>query len=155
MSTLDIIIIIILALAAIRGVMTGFLRQIIIFVGYYLLALLFFSIIGTNNFDLPFSTNSNSLFYNILTLIIMIIGGVLLIKFAAQIINAVFNKIPVLGTMNRILGMILCVFLVMFIIGSFITILLNLGVQPDSLKLTNNGITNFCYRLFITLIDIF
>ncbi|MDI6832612.1 MAG: CvpA family protein [Bacteroidales bacterium] len=155
MSTLDIIIIIILALAAIRGVMTGFLRQIIIFVGYYLLALLFFSIIGTNNFDLPFSTNSNSLFYNILTLIIMIIGGVLLIKFAAQIINAVFNKIPVLGTMNRILGMILCVFLVMFIIGSFITILLNLGVQPDSLKLTNNGITNFCYKLFVTLIDIF
>ncbi len=155
MSTLDIIIIIILALAAIRGVMTGFLRQIIIFVGYYLLALLFFSIIGTNNFDLPYSTNSNSLFYNILTLIIMIIGGVLLIKFAAQIINAIFNKIPVLGTMNRILGMILCVFLVMFIIGSFITILINLGVQPESLKLTNNGITNFCYRLFVTLIDIF
>ncbi|MFY9418222.1 MAG: hypothetical protein WAP17_03945, partial [Bacteroidales bacterium] len=95
MSTLEIIIIIILVLAAIRGVMTGFLRQIIIFVGYYLLALLFFSIIGTNNFDLPFATNSNSLFYNILTLIIMIIGGVLLIKFAAQIINAIFNKIPV------------------------------------------------------------
>ncbi|NLY21947.1 MAG: hypothetical protein GX048_01325 [Bacteroidales bacterium] len=155
MSTLEIIIIIILVLAAIRGVMTGFLRQIIIFVGYYLLALLFFSIIGTNNFDLPFATNSNSLFYNILTLIIMIIGGVLLIKFAAQIINAIFNKIPVLGTMNRILGMILCVFLVMFIIGSFITILINLGVQPESLKLTNNGITNFCYRLFVTLIDIF
>ena len=155
MSALEIIIIIVLVLAAIRGVMTGFLRQIIIFVGYYLLALLFFSIIGTNNFDLPYSTNSNSLFYNILTLIIMIIGGVLLIKFAAQIINAIFNKIPVLGTMNRILGMILCVFLVMFIIGSFITILINLGVQPESLKLTNNGITNFCYRLFVTLIDIF
>lgn len=155
MSTLEIIIIIILVLAAIRGVMTGFLRQIIIFVGYYLLALLFFSIIGTNNFDLPFATNSNSLFYNILTLIIMIIGGVLLIKFAAKIINAIFNKIPVLGTMNRIFGMILCVFLVMFIIGSFITILINLGVQPESLKLTNNGITNFCYRLFVTLIDIF
>ncbi|MDY0328852.1 MAG: CvpA family protein [Arcobacteraceae bacterium] len=155
MSALEIIIIIILALAAIRGVMTGFLRQIIIFVGYYLLALLLFNIIGTNNFDLPFSTNSNSLFYNLLTLIIMIIGGVLLIKFAAKIINALFNKIPVLGTMNRILGMILCVFLVMFIIGSFIIILLNLGVQPDSLELTNNGITNFCYRLFVTLIDIF
>lgn len=155
MSTLDIIIIIILALAAIRGVMTGFLRQIIIFVGYYLLALLFFSIIGTNNFDLPYSTNSNSLFYNLLTLIIMIIGGVLLIKFAAKIINALFNKIPVLGTMNRILGIILCVFLVMFIIGSFITILLNLGVQQDSLKLTNKGIANYCYRLFVTLIDIF
>ncbi len=155
MSALEIIIIIILALAAIRGVMTGFLRQIIIFVGYYLLALLLFNIIGTNNFDLPFSTNSNSLFYNLLTLIIMIIGGVLLIKFAAKIINALFNKIPVLGTMNRILGIILCVFLVMFIIGSFITILLNLGVQPDSLKLTNNSIANYCYRLFVTLIDIF
>lgn len=155
MSTLEIIIIIILVLAAIRGVMTGFLRQIIIFVGYYLLALLFFSIIGTNNFDLPFATNSNSLFYNILTLIIMIIGGVLLIKFAAQIINAIFNKIPVLGTMNRILGMILCVFLVMFVIGSFITILLNLGVPADSLKLAENGLANFCYKLFVTLIDIF
>lgn len=155
MSTLEIIIIIILVLAAIRGVMTGFLRQIIIFVGYYLLALLFFSIIGTNNFDLPFATNSNSLFYNILTLIIMIIGGVLLIKFAAQIINAIFNKIPVLGTMNRIFGMILCVFLVMFIIGSFITILLNLGVPADSLKLAENGLANFCYKLFVTLIDIF
>jgi len=40
----------------------------------------------------------------------MIIGGVLLIKFTSNIINALFNKIPVLGTMNRILGMILCVF---------------------------------------------
>ena len=116
MSALEIIIVIILILAAIRGLMTGFLRQAIIFVGYYLLALLFISIIGTNNFDLPFATNSNSLFYNILTLLIMIVGGVLLIKFAAQIINALFNKIPVLGTMNRIFGMILCVFLVMFII---------------------------------------
>jgi hypothetical protein len=155
MSAFEIILIIILFLAAIRGLMTGFLRQAIIFVGYYVLALLLFRIIGTNNFDIPFATNSNSLFYNILTLLIMIVGGVLLIKFTAQIINAIFNKIPGIGTMNRILGMILCVILAMFVIGSFITILLNFGVTPDSLKLTHNGLANFCYKLFVALVDIF
>jgi len=46
-------------------------------------------------------------------------------------------------------------FLVMFVIGSFITILLNLGVSADSLKLAENGLANFCYKLFVTLIDIF
>ncbi|HNW21393.1 MAG TPA: CvpA family protein [Bacteroidales bacterium] len=155
MSALEIIIIIVLVLAAIRGLITGFLRQTIILVGYYLLALLFFSVIGSNNVEVPYAPNNSSLFYNILTLIVMLIGGVLLIKFTSNIINALFNKIPVLGTMNRILGMILCVFLVMFVIGSFITILLNLGVPADSLKLAENGLANFCYKLFVTLIDIF
>ena len=44
--------------------------------------------------------------------------------------------------MNRILGWYY-VFLVMFVIGSFITILLNLGVPADSLKLAENGLANF------------
>ena len=133
MSTIEVIVVILLVLAAIRGIMTGFLRQLVIFVGYYLLVLLLFGIIGKFAFAMQLIPQNSSIFQTILTMIVLIIGGALLVKFAAKIINAIFNKIPVLGTANRVLGMIFCVILVMFIFGSFISILLNLGVKVESL----------------------
>ncbi|HHW59085.1 MAG: CvpA family protein [Bacteroidales bacterium] len=155
MSTIEVIVVILLVLAAIRGIMTGFLRQLVIFVGYYLLVLLLFGIIGKNAFAMQLIPQNSSIFQTILTMIVLIIGGALLVKFAAKIINAIFNKIPVLGTANRVLGMIFCVILVMFIFGSFISILLNLGVKVESLGLDKRGISHICYKIFTTLVNIF
>ncbi|MBK6934260.1 MAG: hypothetical protein IPH17_04050 [Bacteroidales bacterium] len=92
MSTIEVIVVILLVLAAIRGIMTGFLRQLVIFVGYYLLVLLLFGIIGKNAFAMQLIPQNSSIFQTILTMIVLIIGGALLVKFAAKIINAIFNK---------------------------------------------------------------
>ena len=146
MSTIEVIVVILLVLAAIRGIMTGFLRQLVIFVGYYLLVLLLFGIIGKNAFAMQLIPQNSSIFQTILTMIVLIIGGALLVKFAAKIINAIFNKIPVLGTANRVLGMIFCVILVMFIFGSFISILLNLGVKVESLDWINEEFLIFVIK---------
>lgn len=129
----DIIILIMLLYGLLSGLMRGGVLQLFSLIGFVIalilarlfspdLADIIHSIISTNN-------DTWSLFYNVISFILIFIVVQLIIKKVANLLNIV-TKLPVIGFFNRILGALLG-FVQMYLVAFVVILILFLTPMED------------------------
>jgi uncharacterized membrane protein required for colicin V production len=180
MNYLDVIILVVLLLFALRGYHSGFVKQLVNFFGFIIalvLAYLFYDKLAPLLRDwIPFpkfdnvtlelfsrTFNVEVMFYNALAFIIIFIAVKLILWILGMVLDAVAS-LPVISTINKISGLLLGLvqgFLIVLLLINFATVLPSDVAQTHIAESTISqamlditpGLTERAYNLWNTFIE--
>lgn len=128
---IDIILLILLALAVYKGWTKGFIMAIFVFVSYFVALALAFHFSGTVEGYLRTHSSSDSKWFSFLSFILVLIAGIIAVRLVGKLIEK-SAELMLLGLVNRVLGI-----LVMAII--YVTFFAVTLVYCDRFGLTGDG----------------
>lgn len=111
---IDILLLILLALALYKGWTKGFIMAIFVFVSYFVALALAFHFSGTVEGYLRTHSSSDSKWFSFLSFILVLIAGIIAVRLVGKIIEKSAELI-LLGLVNKLLGiLVMCVIYVTF-----------------------------------------
>ena len=111
---IDILLLILLALALYKGWTKGFIMAIFVFVSYFVALALAFHFSGTVEGYLRTHSSSDSKWFSFLSFILVLIAGIIAVRLVGKIIEK-SAELMLLGLVNKLLGiLVMCVVYVTF-----------------------------------------
>ena len=111
---IDILLLILLALALYKGWTKGFIMAIFVFVSYFVALALAFHFSGTVEGYLRTHSSSDSKWFSFLSFILVMIAGIIAVRLVGKIIEK-SAELMLLGLVNKMLGiLVMCVIYVTF-----------------------------------------
>lgn len=101
----DILLLVLLALAAYKGWTKGFIMAIFMFISYFVALALAFHFSGTVEGYIRSNSSSDSKWYSFLAFILVMIAGIIAVRLVGKLIEK-SAELMLLGLVNRVLGIL-------------------------------------------------